>query len=113
MVSLALVLVMAAPPDAGLIAAARGAVQPRVHAPQDVDPALVGRVCVVDDTIIERERAHAGPFAPVGLPVGSHGRRERGDEGIILARRQPEVSCAEVVLDGPGLPFLPGGRPME
>src|SRR5205807_163800 len=49
--SLAVVLVVAAPPDTGLVAAAWRAVQPRVHPPQHVDPALVGGVGVVDGAV--------------------------------------------------------------
>src|SRR5258708_15840399 len=41
--SLVVVFVVAAPPDAGLVAPAWRAVEPLVHAPQDVDPALVAR----------------------------------------------------------------------
>ncbi len=57
MVSLAVVLVVAAPPEAGLVATAWRAVEPLVHAPEAVNPALVRRVGVVDDAILERERA--------------------------------------------------------
>src|SRR5258708_3194887 len=43
------------------------AVEPLVHAPEAVQPALVRRVGVVDDAVLDRERAHAGPFSPVRL----------------------------------------------
>src|SRR5216683_8393339 len=81
MISLAVVLIVAAPPDAGLVAPAWRAVEPLVHAPQDVDPALVGGVGVVDNAILERKRAHAGSFSPVGRPVHSGDRRERDHPG--------------------------------
>src|SRR6266550_6527817 len=88
--SLALVLVVAAPPQAGLVATEWRAVEPLVHTPEAVYPALVGRVGVVDDAILERERAHAGPFSPVCRPVRSNARRDLGDERILLgALRQP------------------------
>src|SRR6266852_4000582 len=114
MVSLAVVLVVAAPPEAGLVATEWRAVEPRVHAPEAVNPALVRRVGVVDDAILERERAHAGPFSPVGRPVRSNARRELGDKGTLLAAfRQPQVHRAEVVLDGSRLPLLLGVRHLE
>src|SRR5437660_12115470 len=72
--SLAVVLVVAAPPEVGLVATEWRAVEPLVHAPEDVYPALVCRVCVVHDAVLERERAHAGPFSPVRRPVGSNTR---------------------------------------
>src|SRR6266850_4624829 len=53
------VLVVAAPPGARLIAPPGCAVEPLVHAPEAVQPARVRRVGVVDDAILERERAHA------------------------------------------------------
>src|SRR5229473_3359054 len=114
MVSLAVVLVVAAPPEAGLVATEWRAVEPLVHAPEAVNPALVRRVGVVDDAILERERAHAGPFSPVGRPVRSNARRELGDKGTLLAAfRQPQVHRAEVVLDGSRLPLLLGVRHLE
>jgi len=48
--TMAVVLVVAAPPEAGplLVPAERRAIEPLVHAPQDVQPAPVRRVGVVD-----------------------------------------------------------------
>src|SRR5713101_1143452 len=80
-----LILVVAAPPQAGLVATEWRAVEPLVHTPEAVYPALVRRVGVVHDAVLERERAHAGPFSPVRRPVGSNARREVGDERILLA----------------------------
>src|SRR6266436_4061684 len=85
MVSLAVVLVVAAPPDAGLVATEWRAVEPLVHAPEDVQPALVRRVGVVDGAILQRERAHAGPFSPVRRPVRSNARRDLGEHWTLLA----------------------------
>src|SRR5438270_13682345 len=65
--SMAVVLVVAAPPEAGLVATERRAVEPLVHAPEAVQAARVRGVRVVHDAILEHERAHAGPFVPVGL----------------------------------------------
>src|SRR6266567_5621049 len=108
------VLVVAAPPQACLVATEWCPVEPLVHAPEAVYPALVRRVGVVHDSVFERERAHAGPFLPVGRPVRSNARRDRGDERILLAAlRQPKVSRAEVVLDGSRLPLLLGDRRLE
>src|SRR3954467_565303 len=70
-----LILIAPAPPDVGLVAALRRAVEPLVHAPQRVEAAGVGRVRVVDDAVLERERAHAGPLARVGGHVGAGHRR--------------------------------------
>src|SRR5260370_1315916 len=81
---------LAASPVAGAVGPGGGGVEPLVHAPQAVNPPLVRRVGVVNDAVLERERAHAGPFLPVRLPVRSNARRESGDEGIVLAAlRQP------------------------
>ena len=105
---------MAAPPEAGLVAPPeRRAVEPLEHAPEPVDAAFVRRVGVVHDAILEHERADTGPFSPVGLEVRSHGRREPGAPGTLLAGRRPEVRRAEVVVDGSRLPLLPGVRDLE
>src|SRR5258708_39602043 len=59
------VLVVAAPPEARLIAPAGCAVEPLVHAPEAVQPARVRPVGVVYDPILERERGHARPLARI------------------------------------------------
>src|SRR5215469_842967 len=105
---LAVVFVVAAPPHTVLVAAEWRAVEPWVHAPDGVHSALVGRVGVVDDAVLERESAHAGPFASVGLPVRAKGRLAPGVPGAFLASRRAEVHGTEVVVDGSGLPFLLG-----
>src|SRR5215813_14782169 len=111
--SLDAVFVVAAIPDAGFVAAEWRAVEPPVHAPEAVDPALVRRVGVVDGAVLQGERAHAGSFAPVGLPVGAEDRLTPGVPGTLLASRRPEVLLAEVVVDGSGLPFLLRVRHVE
>ena len=84
--SSAAVLVVAAPPEAVLVATEWRAVKPLVHAPKAVQPTLVRRVGVVDDAILEHERAHAGPLSPERLPVRSdHARREVVEPGTVLA----------------------------
>src|SRR5512134_3237286 len=73
------VLVVAAPPDARLVAPLGGAVEPLVHAPEGVQSARIGGIGVVDDAVLERERAHARPLARVRGHVGSaHGREDDG-----------------------------------
>src|SRR6476646_3101097 len=104
--SLSVVFIVAAPPHTGLVAAEWRAVEPRIHAPNGIHAALVGRVGVVDDTVLLREGAQAGPFFAVGRPVRSDAGRDRSDEGILVGLLQPEVDGAEVVLDGSSLPFL-------
>src|SRR5206468_1447766 len=56
------VLVVAAPPDARLVAPLGGAVEPLVHGPEAVQSARIGGIGVVDDAVLERERAHARPL---------------------------------------------------
>src|SRR6266481_3682144 len=105
---------MAAPPQAGLVAPAWRAVEPLVHAPEAVQPARVRRVGVVDDAILQRERAHAGPFSPVRRPVRSNARRPLDERWILLATlRRSHVHRAEVVLDESRLPLLFGVRRLE
>src|SRR6266704_4435983 len=101
--SLAVVLVVAAPPEAVLVATEWRAVEPLVHAPEAVQPALVRRVGVVYDAILERERAHAGPLLPVRRPVRSNSRRELGEHEALLGGAK--VDRPEVVFDGSRFPL--------
>src|SRR6267143_2416625 len=57
------VLVVAAPPEARLIAPVGCAVEPLVHAPKAVQSPRIGGIGVVDDAVLERERADARPLA--------------------------------------------------
>src|SRR2546425_2745624 len=88
----ALVLVVAAPPDARLVASLRCAVEPLVHAPKAVESARIGGIGMVDDAVLERERAHARPLARVRGRVGSaHGREcdcARADFGCVSHLRR-------------------------
>src|SRR3989442_6757490 len=58
-----LVLVVAAPPDARLVASLGGAVEPLVHAPEAVQSARIGGIGAVGDAVLEHVRAHALPLA--------------------------------------------------
>ena len=105
---------MAAPPEAGLVATEWHAVEPLVRAPEDVQPARVRRVGVVDDAILQRERAHAGLFSRVRRPVRSNGSRDRGERWTLLAGlRWPHVHRAEVVLADSRLLLLLGVPRLE
>src|SRR5882672_11348047 len=66
-----LILVVATPPGARFIAPFGRAVEPLVHAPKAVQSAPIGGVGVVDDTVLDRERAQARPLARVRGHVGS------------------------------------------
>src|ERR1022692_3825061 len=112
--SLAVVLVVTAPPVAGFVAAERRPVEPLVHAPEAVEPARVRGVGVVDGAILEGERAHAGTFSPVRLPVRSDDARcELVEPGAVITGWRAQGRRAEVVLDGTGLPLLRGVRGLE
>src|SRR5260221_2602616 len=53
------VLVVAEPPDARIfVAPSGGAVEPLVHTPEAVQSARIGGIGVVDDAVLEHERAH-------------------------------------------------------
>src|SRR5260370_12525894 len=62
MVLLLVVLVVAAPPRACFVATEWRAVEPLVHAPDAVQPAVVRRVAVVDRAIPHPERAPPAPL---------------------------------------------------
>src|SRR5881409_2395079 len=93
------VLVVAAPPDARLVAPLGCAVEPLVHAPEAIQSARIGGIGVVDDAVLERERAHARPFARVRGRVGSaHGREDDGPlvaTSRTLARLPPRLAPSE------------------
>src|SRR5688572_26101844 len=95
------VLVVAAPPDARLVAPLGGAVEPLVHAPEAVQSARIGGVRMVDDAVLERERAHARPLARVRGHVGSAHGRER--DGPLVAADFPDQRrlAPVVVFDAP------------
>src|SRR5262245_22748560 len=73
------VFIVAAPPDPRLVTPLGGTVEPLVHAPEAVQAAGIGGIGVVDDAVLERERAHAWLLARVRGHVGAaHGREEDG-----------------------------------
>src|SRR5258706_14977412 len=74
------VLVVAAPPEARLVAPLGCAVEPLVHAPKAVQSARIGGIGVVDDSVLEHERAHAGRLPRERRPV-------RADTGRDLRER--------------------------
>src|SRR6266850_5705553 len=72
--SILVVHVVVAPPDARLVAPPGGAVEPLVHTPEAVQSARIGGIGVVDDTVLDHERAHARPLAGERGRIGSaHG----------------------------------------
>src|SRR5882672_5612029 len=81
------VLVVAAPPDALLVAPLGGAVEPLVHAPEAVQSARIGGIGVVDDAVFEHERARARPLAHVRGHVSSGHGRDLGDWPLAAFRR--------------------------
>src|SRR3989475_9159434 len=87
------VLVVAAPPDARLVAPLGCAVEPLVHAPEAVQSARIGGIGVVDDTVLEHERAHARPLARVRGRVGSGHGRVVADRRPRHAARHPLVAA--------------------
>src|SRR5436190_17633353 len=104
---LALVLIVAAPPDAGLVASLRSAVEPLVHAPQAVQSTGIGGIGVVDNAVIERERAHARPLAYVCVHVGSaHGSELTGPVGRGARRYRADGFLLLVVVFDPLALFL-------
>src|SRR6185312_5712538 len=64
-----LVLIAPAPPGSVLVAAARCAVEPLIHAPEAIQPARVRGIRVVDDAILERECAHSRGLAHIGRQI--------------------------------------------
>src|SRR5262245_51484121 len=93
------VLVVAAPPDAGLVAPLGGTVEPLVHAPEAVHSTRIGGIAVVDAAILEHERAHARPFARVRRRVGSTHTRELGDRLRRRCRVHGVAGALVVVFD--------------
>ena len=108
------VLVVSAPPDASLVASLGCAVEPLVHAPEAVQSARIGGIGVVDDAVLEHERAHARPLARIRGHVGSGSGRELGDGPLAATLRTlallPRRLAPVVVFDTP-LALLHVGEP--
>src|SRR5271154_2066381 len=65
------VAIAVAQPVTRLIAPFGGAIEPLVHAPEPVQPARKGGIGVVNDAVLECERAHSRPLPRVGGHVGA------------------------------------------
>src|SRR5204863_7157906 len=104
------VLVVAAPPDARLVAPLGCAVKPLVHAPEAVQSPRIGGIGVVDDAVLQRERAHARPLARVRRRVGSGRGRELADRPLVAGLHLPRRLALVVVLD-PARALLLLGEP--
>src|SRR5262245_66643431 len=89
----ALGIVVAAQPVARLDAPPGRAVEPLVHAPEAVQSARISGIGVVDDAVLEHERAHARPLAGERGHVGSGHRRDLGDNSL-AARFPPRPGLA-------------------
>src|SRR6266851_9726726 len=93
------VLVMAAEPGTRLVAPLGGAVEPLIHAPQAVHAARIAGIGVVDNALLEHERAEARPVARVGGRIGSGHRRELGDGRRDRCRVHRMAAALVVVVD--------------
>ena len=112
--SLLVVLVVPEPPDAGLVASPRSAVEPLVHAPETVQSARIGGIGVINDAVLERERAHARPLARVCERVGSACGCELDDDWRWSCCLIHCVAAALVVVfDGSRALLLLGERDVE
>ena len=80
------VLVATAKPESSLVASLWSAVKPLVHSPESIQSARIGGIGVVDDAILEHERAHARSLARVRGRVGSAHGREFRDRPLAPAR---------------------------
>src|SRR5215471_2914217 len=98
---------------ARLVPPSRRPVEPLVHAPKAVQAARVGRVRVVDGSVLERERAHARALAHVGRPVGARRCGPRVERPAHVLRRRPHGRLAEVVLEGARALLLLGEGDVE
>src|SRR5215475_11009676 len=107
------VLVVAAPPDACLVASLGGAVEPLVRAPEAVQSARIGGIGVVDDAVLAHERAHARPVAHVCCRIGSARSREAGDGLRDRCRVQRLAAAPVVVFDAPLALLLLRDRDVE
>src|SRR4051794_36966458 len=106
------VFVAAAPPHALLVAALRRAIEPLIGAPQTVEAAGVGRIGVVDDTILQDEGAHARPIAHEGRAIGARAGRDLRHHRRHVA--VPERRAGAVVVFGAALALLLlGDRDLE
>src|SRR5436190_6346017 len=106
------VLVMAAPPDPGLVPSQRCTVEPLIHPPETVEAAGVCGVRVVDDAIFERERAQAGRLAQKRGDVRADRLRELRDWACRVEARTL-IHVPKVVFDDTATLLLLGDRDAE
>src|SRR5579864_6548050 len=87
------IFVPALPPrPAGFVPAERRSIEPLICPPQDVEPAAVCAISVIDLTFFEHERAHPRHFPKEGSPVdAAHsgmavglGRHRAGERRLLL-----------------------------
>lgn len=114
------VLVVTPPPHSLFVPAQRRTIEPLVHGPESVQSARVGGVCVINDAILEYERAQARPLAQVRVHVHAAHRpkirrrvrgRPCGDPGPTIgrgAREWPGRFAPVIVLDANDLLLLFG-----
>src|ERR1700738_2398581 len=95
-----LVLIVAAPPGARLVAPLGRAVEPLVHAPEAVHSARIGGIGVVEDAVFAHERAQARPVARVCGGVGSAWGCAPGDRLPDLCRVHRMAAALVVVFYG-------------
>src|SRR5258708_16617357 len=108
-----IILGMAAPPDALLVATFGGAIDPLVHAPEAVQSPRIGGIGVVDNAVLEHERAHARPIARVGGRVGPACGRELSDRLRDRCRVHRVAAALVVVFYDPLALLLLGERDVE
>jgi hypothetical protein len=95
------VLVVPPKPRPRFVPPIRCPIEPLVHPPERVEASRVSGVGVVDDTVGERECAHARCLAGVGRDVGAcHGRELAWDEACCSTFHAFER--AVVVVDAAG-----------
>src|SRR6185437_3555477 len=91
------ILVVAVPPEAVLVASQGSAIEPLVHAPEAVQSASIGGISVMHHAVIEHKRAHAGPLEDIRRCIGSaHGSECRGAVGRRardLCARRGQLPC--------------------
>src|SRR5260370_27564548 len=109
------VLVVPAPPDIRLVAPLGCAVEPLVHAPEAVHSARIGGIGVVDDAVLEHERADARALADVRGHVGSGHGCDHGDRPLAAGFPPPRayrpLRLAPVVIFDAPLALLLLGEP--
>ena len=89
------VLVVAAPPDALLVAPFGRAVEPLIGSPKNVQAARVCRIGVIDGAVFQHEGAHAWPLAEEGSRVRTAGGGTAGDR---LAAALPQRLLVPVIV---------------